>query len=125
MINVGREAMLATGCIQAMRCHTDRCPTGVATQSRWLMRGLDPGEKFRRVANYIMILRAELLALARSCGVAHPAVVSPDHIEVVGERYTATRVADVFGYACDDIAPAGRGLHQARAQHVRLRHGIC
>ena len=42
MVNVGREAMLAIGCIQAQRCHTDRCPTGVATQNRWLMHGLDP-----------------------------------------------------------------------------------
>ena len=34
MVNVAREAMLAIGCIQAQRCHTDRCPTGVATQNR-------------------------------------------------------------------------------------------
>jgi glutamate synthase domain-containing protein 2 len=101
MVNVGREAMLAAGCIQAMRCHTGRCPTGVATQSRWLMRGLDPQIKFHRVANYLLILRAELLALARSCGVAHPALVTPDHIEIVGERYRATRVAEVFDYAAD------------------------
>ncbi len=101
MVSVGREAMLAAGCIQAMRCHTGRCPTGVATQSRWLMRGLDPQIKFHRVANYLVILRAELLALARSCGVGHPALVTPDHIEIVGERYSATRVADVFGYSPD------------------------
>ena len=42
LINVGREAMMSIGCIQAQRCHTGRCPTGVATQNRWLMRGLDP-----------------------------------------------------------------------------------
>ena len=42
MINVGREAMLSVGCLQAQRCHTGHCPTGVATQSRWLTRGLDP-----------------------------------------------------------------------------------
>ena len=39
MVNVAREAMLAVGCIQAQRCHTGHCPTGVATQSAWLMRG--------------------------------------------------------------------------------------
>ena len=42
MVHVGREAMLSIGCIQAQRCHTGRCPAGVATQSRWLMHGLDP-----------------------------------------------------------------------------------
>ena len=43
MVNVAREAMLAIGCIQAQRCHTDKCPTGVATQDPWLVHGLDPG----------------------------------------------------------------------------------
>ena len=66
------------------------------------MRGLDPQIKHHPVANYLLILRAELLlALARSCGVAHPALVTPDHIEIVGERYRATRVAEVFDYAAD------------------------
>ena len=101
MVSVGREAMLAAGCIQAMRCHTGRCPAGVATQSRWLMRGLDPEVKHHQVANYICVLRAEMLALARSCGVPHPALVTPDHIEIVAERYSSRRVADVFNYSPD------------------------
>jgi len=50
MISVGREAMLAIGCIQAQECHTGHCPTGVATQSKWLMRGLDPTDKSARLA---------------------------------------------------------------------------
>ncbi len=98
LVNVGREAMLAIGCIQAQRCHTGRCPTGVATQSRWLMHGLDPQLKSSCAANYIVALRAELLALARSCGVAHPALVTPDHIEVVSERYGSASLAEIFGY---------------------------
>ena len=47
MVNVGREAMMAIGCIQAQKCHTDHCPTGVATQNPWLVRGLDPDSKSR------------------------------------------------------------------------------
>jgi len=98
LINVGREAMLAIGCIQAQRCHTGRCPAGVATQSRWLMHGLDPELKSSRAANYIVAFRAELLALARTCGVGHPALVTPAHIEIVSERYGSAALADVFGY---------------------------
>jgi glutamate synthase domain-containing protein 2 len=101
MINVGREAMMAIGCIQAQRCHTGRCPTGVATQSRWLMHGLDPELKSSRAANYLVAFRAELLALVRSCGVAHPALVTPEHIEIVSERYGSAQLAEVFGYAPD------------------------
>jgi glutamate synthase domain-containing protein 2 len=98
MVNVGREAMLAVGCIQAQRCHTGSCPTGVATHSRWLMHGLDPDLKFARAANYLVALRAELEKLARACGAAHPALVDPDRIEVVGERYAVTPMREVFGY---------------------------
>jgi glutamate synthase domain-containing protein 2 len=98
LVSVGREAMLAIGCIQAQRCHTGQCPTGVATQNRWLMRGLDPDVKHARAANYIRALRGELLALSRSCGVVHPALMTPDHVEIVGERYTTQRLEEVFGY---------------------------
>ncbi len=101
LINVGREAMMSIGCIQAQRCHTGRCPTGVATQSRWLMRGLDPELKSSRAANYLVALRAELLALVRSCGVPHPALVTPEHIEIVSPRYAAAPLAEVFDYAAD------------------------
>ncbi len=98
LVNVGREAMMAIGCIQAQRCHTGRCPAGVATQSRWLMHGLDPDLGSSRVANYLTTLRAEILALARTCGVSHPALVTPDHFEVVSGRYTSAPLADLFGY---------------------------
>ncbi|HZV74817.1 MAG TPA: FMN-binding glutamate synthase family protein [Conexibacter sp.] len=98
MVNVGREAMMAVGCIQAQRCHTGRCPTGVATQSPWLTRGLDPELKAVRHATYVRALRGELLALARTCGVVHPALVAPDRLEIVSERFASTPLHEVFGY---------------------------
>ena len=98
MVNVGREAMLAIGCIQAQRCHTGGCPTGVATQNRWLMHGLDPKVKHARAANYVRALRGELLSLSRTMGVRHPALLCPDHLELVAEGYETSRVEDVFGY---------------------------
>ena len=101
MINVGREAMLAIGCIQAQRCHTGSCPTGVATNNRWLMHGLDPELKSARAANYIAGLRSELLTLGRACGSAHPALVDPDRIEIVSSRYRTAPMREVFGYEPD------------------------
>jgi glutamate synthase domain-containing protein 2 len=98
MINVGREAMLSIGCIQAMRCHTDRCPTGVATQSPWLMRGLDPDLKCVRATNYVVSLRGEMLSLGRACGVRHPALIDPDRIEMVNAGFRSLSLRDVFGY---------------------------
>ncbi|HAD76051.1 MAG TPA: FMN-binding glutamate synthase family protein, partial [Gemmatimonadetes bacterium] len=82
-INVGREAMMAVGCIQAQRCHTGHCPTGVATQNRWLMRGLDPTSKAARLANYVITLRKEVLQLSRASGAAHPGLLSGDMVEIL------------------------------------------
>src|SRR5262249_26165208 len=81
LINVGREALLSIGCIQALRCHTNHCPTGITTQSPWLSHGLDPDLKSVRLANYIITLRKELLALSRACGVNHPGSVTAQQIE--------------------------------------------
>ncbi len=98
MINVAREAMLAVGCIQAQKCHTNHCPTGVATQNRWLVRGLDPTLKSARVANYLLNLRKEIIALSRACGVPHPALVTADFLEIMDGHFGARTVSEVFGY---------------------------
>ena len=98
MVNVAREAMMAIGCIQAQRCHTGKCPTGVATQNPWLVRGLDPELKAARLANYVLTLRKDLLALSRACGVTHPALISLDHVDVLDDRFGATSARAIFGY---------------------------
>jgi glutamate synthase domain-containing protein 2 len=97
-VNVGREAMLAIGCIQAQRCHTNRCPTGVTTNSSWLQRGLDPAVKSVRAANYLVQMRKELLQLSAACGVPHPGLVTLDHLELVDDRFGARGAREVFGY---------------------------
>jgi glutamate synthase domain-containing protein 2 len=97
MINVARTAMLAIGCIQAQICHTGKCPTGVATQDKWLMRGLDPTDKSARLANYITTLRKEVLQLCRACGVAHPADMTLDYFEVLEDRFQARAIEESFG----------------------------
>src|SRR3712207_802261 len=86
MVNVAREAMLALGCIQAQKCHTDTCPTGVATQNAWLTRGLDPALKSVRVANYIKTLRRDLVKVAEACGVEHPGLIDTASVEILDGR---------------------------------------
>ena len=96
MIYVAREAMLAIGCIQAQICHTGKCPTGVATQNSWLMRGLEPTDKAARLANYIVTLRKEILQLCHACGVRHPAMITTDHFEFLHEGYRTESVETCF-----------------------------
>ena len=98
LVNVAREAMLAIGCIQAQKCHTDTCPTGVATQNPWLTRGLDPQLKSVRVANYIKTLRRDLLKVSEACGVEHPGLIDAGAVEILDGRTASTQLREVYGY---------------------------
>src|SRR5689334_12342185 len=98
MINVGRTAMFSIGCIQAQRCHTGRCPTGVATQSRWLEHGLEPESKSVRCANYLATMRFELLTLARACGYVHPSLVPLEAIELLNADLHTVQLDKLFEY---------------------------
>ena len=78
--NSARGFMFALGCIQSLRCHTDHCPTGVATQDPIRQRALVVPEKASRVASFH---RATVLALAEvlaAAGLDHPADLKPHHI---------------------------------------------
>ncbi|HEU0103700.1 MAG TPA: FMN-binding glutamate synthase family protein, partial [Mycobacteriales bacterium] len=98
MVNVAREAMLAIGCIQAQKCHTDTCPTGVATQNAWLARGLDPQLKSVRAATYIKTLRRDLVKVAEACGVEHPGLIDSTSVEILDGRTASTPLHEVYGY---------------------------
>ncbi|MFD1247708.1 glutamate synthase-related protein [Nocardioides ginsengisoli] len=98
LINVAREAMLSIGCIQAQKCHTDTCPTGVATQNRWLAHGLDPALKAVRYANYVKTLRRDLLKVSETCGVVHPGLIDADDIEVLFAQRETLSLRELAGY---------------------------
>ena len=127
LINVGREALLAIGCIQAQRCHTNHCPTGITTQHPWLIRGLDATLKASRLANYVVALRKDVLSLSHACGVPHPALVTADHLELVDNRFGSKTVAKLFGYG-RGVRPAVRrgcrGSPPLDVGSARSAHGI-
>jgi glutamate synthase (ferredoxin) len=116
MINVGREALMSIGCIQAQRCHTGMCPSGVATQNKWLMHGLDPELKSARMANYVVTLRKELLQLSRACGVCHPALVSPEYLELLDDQFGSKTVRAAFHYKEGWAVPSA--ADRARIQEI-------
>ena len=122
MINVAREAMLSIGCIQAQVCHTGHCPTGIATQNRWLVGGLDPTLKSARLANYILTLRKDLLTLAHACGELHPGLVSLDRMDIVdGFEHRSAR--EVFGYRTDWGIPSPEECEATRTLMRDLLEG--
>ncbi|MCE5287949.1 MAG: FMN-binding glutamate synthase family protein [Nocardiaceae bacterium] len=98
MVNVGREMMMSVGCIQAQRCHTGRCPAGVATQNPWLAHGLDPDLKSERAANYLKTLRRDLLNVAQACGVAHPALIGTDDLDLIDNAESGRSLREACEY---------------------------
>ena len=121
LINVGREAMLAVGCIQSQKCHTDRCPTGVATQNRWLTRGLDPTLKSVRAANYIKTLRRDLLKVSEACGVEHPALIDVDRVELVNAGASSVTLRELYRYQPGWGQPGPASLRGDRGPDARHR----
>ena len=103
LLQVAREAMLSIGCIQALKCHTGHCPTGVATQSRWLQGGVNVDEKAKRFATYVRAFRKELLSLAHAAGYEHPCQVTGQDIEFSSGINQFSTLEEVLGYKRDPV----------------------
>ncbi|MBU1392034.1 MAG: FMN-binding glutamate synthase family protein [Gammaproteobacteria bacterium] len=78
-----RGNMFALGCIQALQCNKDTCPTGITTHNPKLQQGLNPRDKSTRVANYNHNLHHDLGLIAHSCGVTEPRQLKPSHVRIV------------------------------------------
>jgi glutamate synthase domain-containing protein 2 len=82
-VNTARGFMFALGCIQALRCHQNTCPTGVTTHNKRLQRALVVEEKYLRVANYANNMNREIDMIAHSCGVRHARELRREHVRIV------------------------------------------
>ncbi len=81
-----RGFMFSLGCIQAMQCNKDTCPTGVTTHNPRLQQGLDPTEKSQRVANYHKYINYGVGLIAHSCGVSEPRQLRRHHVKIVTDN---------------------------------------
>ena len=78
--NAARGFMFALGCIQSQSCHTDHCPSGVATQDPLRQRALMVPDKAERVRRFHDNTLAALAELVGAAGLANPAEIAPHHI---------------------------------------------
>lgn len=82
-VNSARGFLFALGCIQALQCNRNTCPTGIATHDPRLQKGLVPVEKAERVAQYHRNLTREVGMIAHACGVREPRELRREHCRVV------------------------------------------
>lgn len=95
-VNSARGFMFALGCVQALQCNKNTCPTGITTHDEDLQKGLDPKNKAVRVANYAGNLMHEVEIIAHSCGVAEPALLRRSHAQVISEQGIPRPLEDLY-----------------------------
>ncbi len=95
-ITSARGFMFSLGCIQALQCHQNTCPTGITTHNKKLQRGLVVEQKSIRVYNYIKNIRYEVGIIAHSCGVRSPCELSRRHARIVQDNGTSILLADLY-----------------------------
>jgi glutamate synthase domain-containing protein 2 len=83
LINTARGYMFSLGCIQALRCHQNTCPTGITTHDAHLQRGLVVEDKAERVANYTVNMNKEVEMIAHACGLKHAREFRREHVRIV------------------------------------------
>jgi glutamate synthase domain-containing protein 2 len=111
--NAARGFMFALGCIQSQSCHTDRCPTGIATQdpSRW--KSLDVPDKATRVFQFHQTTLHALRDMLCAAGLTHPSELGPEHIL---RRVTPTHIGS--------LASVYRFLEPAELLHGLPEHAV-
>ncbi|MBN9697732.1 MAG: FMN-binding glutamate synthase family protein [Zoogloea sp.] len=82
-VNTARGFMFSLGCVQAMRCHQNTCPTGITTHDPKLQRGLVVEEKYLRVAHYARNMNKEIDMIAHACGLRHAREFRREHVRRV------------------------------------------
>jgi len=98
-INVAREAMMSIGCIQAQVCHTNRCPSGVATQNKWLQNGINIPLKSERLAQYFRTFKKELIEITHATGYEHPCQFKMSDVDVnVDDRILSKELNKTYNY---------------------------
>lgn len=123
--NSARAMMMALGCIQAQRCHTNLCPVGVATQDTRRARALDVDDKAERVRRYQAATVNEAMRLMASMGVSHPDELTPAMLRKRVSRTSQASYAEIYEWLSPgqliDAPPASWATDWANADPEHFR----
>ena len=96
--NAGRAFMFALGCVQSMQCHTDHCPTGIATQDATRQRGLVVPTKAERVARFQRHTLHALREMVMAMGLDNPWQIEPCHISERRNSARSDTIDRIYGF---------------------------
>ena len=97
-VTSARGFMFALGCIQALQCNKNTCPTGITTHDKRMQKGLDVTDKAVRVQHFAETMRKEIGVIAHSCGVPEPRQLRRNHCRVVTGAGTSVPLDQLFPY---------------------------
>ncbi len=127
LCNSARGMMFALGCIQSLRCNTNRCPTGITTQNPALTYGLDVADKRIRVANYHAATLRGFMELLGAMGLHMPSELAPHHIFRRVDDLRVRNLNELYDYLSpgqllDGDVPPDMAVewHQARSERWTL-----
>lgn len=104
-VNTARGFLFALGCIQALRCHTNTCPTGITTHNPKLQRGLVVEDKYQRVAHYCLNMNREIDMIAHSCGLHHAREFRRQHVRIVQGPGHSEALSTLYPYPEPGVRP--------------------
>ena len=119
--NAARGFMFALGCVQAQSCHTDHCPSGVATQNPWRQRALVVPDKAERVRRFHDNTLAALADLIGAAGLTHPKDLTPMHLLKRVSAHEVKTFAELYTFIGDRELLAGTG-HATYAHAWNIAH---
>lgn len=85
-IDSARGPLLALGCIQSLKCHTNKCPTGLTTNDPWRMHGLKIPDKSERVHHFLNGFHKDMMEVTRVTGHADPRDIEPDDLRIITHK---------------------------------------
>jgi glutamate synthase domain-containing protein 2 len=114
--NSARGFMFALGCVQSQSCHTDKCPTGVATQDKLRQNAIVVPDKAERVCHFHDSTLAALAELLGAAGLSHPNELRPDHILKRVSQTEVQNFSELYGFLAPNALLDGGGGDRYRRQ---------
>ena len=85
-VTSARGFMFSLGCIQALKCNKNTCPTGITTHQKRFQQGLVVEDKYKRVASYAKGIIKEVETIAHSVGVSEPRQLRRHHVRIMQDN---------------------------------------
>ena len=95
-ITSARGFMFSLGCIQALKCNKNTCPTGITTHDKRFQKGLVVEDKYKRVARYAKSLVKEVETIAHSVGVTEPRQLRRHHVRLMQDSGRSVPMSDLY-----------------------------